>query len=362
MIYTATFHHAHNYGAMLQAYALQTSFLKMGFDNQIIDYYVSKENLFVKGFGKNELKNNLFTLIRYKDYKRGFERFERFNNDYLIKTPHLTGLEQWQELGDDNAVYVVGSDQVWKCNQNSRLSPFFSLEFVPDTNKVVTYAVSMGGYHKIPKDDESRFNAMLHRFDRVSLREKSTVEFLHEQYKVKTVQHVDPVFLLTKEEWETLGEKGQDYNLPDKYVMCYELVPNEKMQKLLDIIRQQTKLPVVVVSRAAASKLKADYVIRDGGPLEFLKILNKASIVATDSFHGAAFGNLMNKRTIAVMPNVAERTVSLLSLLGLEEFGIKTLENVKDLLIKDIDFEFVNKAIDSEREKSLRYLKSQIES
>lgn len=40
-----TFHFAHNYGAMLQAYALSTKLRNMGYDAEIIDYRLP---LFIK--------------------------------------------------------------------------------------------------------------------------------------------------------------------------------------------------------------------------------------------------------------------------------------------------------------------------
>ena len=47
-ICTATYHRAHNYGAMLQAYALQQSLISLGYENEIIDYTEHKPRLFNK--------------------------------------------------------------------------------------------------------------------------------------------------------------------------------------------------------------------------------------------------------------------------------------------------------------------------
>ena len=49
-IYTITFHKANNFGALLQAFALQTFLINNGYDSKILDYdnfYVSNSSRFI---------------------------------------------------------------------------------------------------------------------------------------------------------------------------------------------------------------------------------------------------------------------------------------------------------------------------
>ena len=69
MIYTLTFHHAHNYGAMLQAYALQQALFKLNINTEIIDYYDTEETIFIKGFDRWTVHYNLSVLLSYSRVK-----------------------------------------------------------------------------------------------------------------------------------------------------------------------------------------------------------------------------------------------------------------------------------------------------
>ena len=56
-IRTITFHNAHNYGAMLQAYALIKKLDELGYDAEIIDYrnpIIENRYKVIKVYGKNQ--------------------------------------------------------------------------------------------------------------------------------------------------------------------------------------------------------------------------------------------------------------------------------------------------------------------
>lgn len=355
MIYTLTFHHAHNYGAMLQAYALQQALFKLNINTEIIDYYDTEETIFIKGFDRWTVHYNLSVLLSYSRVKRAYKRFEEFNKKYLVTTDHFDTLDAIKDKLEPLSKFVVGSDQLWKCPPGARLSKFFSLAFLDQYKDAITYAVSMGGYHKLEKSNYSEFQTMLRKFSHVSVREKSTCEFLSNEFGIKTTQHIDPVFLIDKEDWATLAEKAVRYSLPKEYIVCYELVPNILTQRALDKLKILTGLQTVVITRAGVSKLKADYVIKDAGPLEFVRLLKNATYVVTTSFHGTAFGNLFNKKTFVILPNNSERMMSLLKLLGTECFGLRNIDTIDELLAIDINYETVNSKILKEQIRSQRY-------
>ena len=65
---TITYHASHNYGSMLQAYALQQTLLGLGYSNRII---------------------NLRTTRQKEMYSRPWDRFPCSLRDFLIEAKHL---------------------------------------------------------------------------------------------------------------------------------------------------------------------------------------------------------------------------------------------------------------------------------
>lgn len=358
MIYTATFHHAHNYGAMLQAYGLQNALLRIGYDNRIIDYYEDVECLFEKGCSRTNIINNIAIASKISDHKTAYSRFEEFYRDNLLKTRHYDNVNDIKELcHDKDSIFLVGSDQLWKCAPGRNLSPFFSLSFIEKSNLAVSYAVSMGGYHQLDGSNYTAFAEMLKRFESISVRENATCQFISNEFGVSTLQHIDPVFLLSQEEWGQVAANAAQYNISNQYIVCYELVPNELTQSVLDTVKEKTGYSTVVVTRASRTRLKSDLLIRDAGPKEFVNLIKNAEIVVTTSFHGAAFGNLFNKKTFAVLPNNAERMMSLLEILGVSEYGIRSTEVIINLLEQVDDYSQINLAVMNERIRAEKYLK-----
>ena len=84
-----------------------------------------------------------------------------------------------------------------------------------------------------------------------------------------------------------------------------------------------------------------------------------AQFVVTDSFHGMVFSIIFNKPFIVIL-NIergASRFISLLSMLHLENRVVAVGEELRKELLMPVDYESVNKILDSLKETSLDYLK-----
>ena len=112
-----TFHRAVNYGAVLQAYALQKAISKLGFDCVLIDYrndalekYYYK--MYDNGFG---IMRSLKKMVLQKKQSKRNKQFEDYYNRYLnISNECYNG----KTISSAEAAFkciFVGSDQVWNC-------------------------------------------------------------------------------------------------------------------------------------------------------------------------------------------------------------------------------------------------------
>ena len=111
-----TFHDADNYGAILQAYALQETIKKINSDVEIINY---KQPNIVKSYRLIKVyTNSIYNLIRsilsslihlYNNCKRK-SKFRSFRKKYMNISREIY-YQSSKIKGKD--IYITGSDQVW---------------------------------------------------------------------------------------------------------------------------------------------------------------------------------------------------------------------------------------------------------
>ena len=132
-----TFNRARNYGAMLQAYALQTYIRGIGADAQHIALKGAQEKCVksVKGFLRRVIKYR-----SYCEYQRFLNRLSFYPGEY-----NEENADQLNEVFD---MFISGSDQVW--NVTNGMNPMFYQSFVRNKTKA-SYAASMG-ISKLPEE------------------------------------------------------------------------------------------------------------------------------------------------------------------------------------------------------------------
>ena len=93
------------------------------------------------------------------------------------------------------------------------------------------------------------------------------------------------------------------------------------------------------------------------GPSEFISLIDKASLVLTDSFHGTVFSILFEKPFLAYKrdgrDNMYSRIETLFSLLNLQNRHNMSLS---DINLWKINYSEVNKLLQIERNKAFDYL------
>ena len=250
-IKTITCHDVYNYGASLQAFALQTFLEKDGHNVEIIDYkpdYIDfpyKVSTFVhpdspvrRFTDKCSIIRLLYGIKRYLWYIPTIGRkraFDRFTKQYLKLTKKYScndGLSKDVPAAD---TYIVGSDQVWNSITmlNGSDSAFY-LQFAPKSKKRLSYAASFGSI-SVSEKHKDIIKQWLSTFDAISVRENSGVEVLQD-LGIKGTHVCDPVFLLSKEEWiHNLNISKND----EKYVLIYNLTAKNE-QLVCDAKKQQT--------------------------------------------------------------------------------------------------------------------------
>ena len=237
-INTITFHRTTNYGASLQAYALQYYLKKIGAESEVIDYVLLKPRIFrsiqfisIKTVLR-DLYLNLFSLIKLEKIKEKYNKFEKFTNNYIKLTRKYNTIYELKKDPPKSDCYITGSDQLW--NMTYRISPEFFLDFGDESIKKYSYAISIGIYD-YPDEKLNYMQNHLKYFQNISVREEEAKKFLKNKFQIDSQVDVDPTLLLGKDEWLEISKTPE---IKEPYILCYPLLSNEDMQKVLDKLKK----------------------------------------------------------------------------------------------------------------------------
>jgi len=358
-----TYHFASNSGAVLQAYALKNILTNLGHDVYIIDYVPEiMEKLKDKKYKILPNKKNLplmtkirvvFRLIyNFFTIANRITEYEKFLTNNLKLTRRVTKKEL-SKLNFD--VYILGSDQIWNEEITNGFEDAYFGGFA-DKNKakIISYAASLGG-NKV--DNEKKFERLLRKLDAISLREKTSVDFVKQYTDKEVVDVLDPTLLIAKKDWEKNLRLDDNYK---KYVLFLSLRRNDNEESLnfAGKIAKKERLKVV---RLVSFKSISKYKMIINTPKTFLNLIKNSKYIVTDSFHGVVFSIIFRKEFF-VIKREAEK-------LGKTNSSFR-IQNLLDKLqikgriigeeIQEINYDNVDKILAKEREKSIQYLRENL--
>ena len=303
-----TFHASHNCGSMLQAYALQSTLIRLGYTNEIINFsnagsremysVLPKIHFFRRGI-RGRISSWFKSLEYYNLLKRQSEFYMSFLSQYL----HLTEKEYRsdEELKNelfDFTHYITGSDQVWNiCCKDADTA--YYLDFVKEGKKIA-FAVSTGAtILKKAAKDISIYEKLVESFDAISVRERNSVKQFQELSGRNDIELlIDPTLLLTQEDWESHFDLSKPIVQGD-YVFYYAFHYSHGVNSIVKQIAQKLHMPVIIIDARAwgVKNCKKDglTLCEESGPIAFLNLMKYAKIVLTTSFHGTVFSAIFRR-------------------------------------------------------------------
>lgn len=317
-----TFHRAENFGATLQAYALQTYLKQHGHVVEIIDYRCTsiarRYDIFNPSIllsRKNVLESLLKYIARFKNLKERVLRKKRFNEFWKS---HLCFSLPVSKIDKplDYDVYISGSDQIWNPNITKKLDKMFFLDFPVKRGAIkMSYAASSeskfyGMYRRFGKELASFLNGI----DAISVREDALKSCLAEYTNKPISVCVDPTFLLSKEKYLELCISPVEHD----YVLVYHLFYSQESIILAEKIALEKGLKVIEVHAGYVSRDDKVRHKQDLGPGELLGYINSASVIVTTSFHGLALSILLEKDVWVINTGANTRLKELLAATGLD--------------------------------------------
>lgn len=301
-IATITCHDVYNYGASLQAYALQEYCKSLGCDYEIIDYkppYLSQHfKLDVVANSRYDVPvvKQLYLLMKLPGRLcalRKKRRFDVFTSQFLqLSSRRYNSCEDLRLNYPDADLYLAGSDQIWNTLFKNGHDASFYLDFVDANKRRVAYAASFAT-DKIFNDPENQVYKRLQNFDAISVREMSALGLLESLGRTDGVLVADPVFLLEADKWLSLARNVQLRASTGDYILVYDCERSLRLKEITVELKRRTGLPVYSLSTTCGGYVDRDYSL--SGPLEFLSLLSRARYVVANSFHALAFSLIFKK-------------------------------------------------------------------
>ena len=363
-----TFHNAHNYGAVLQAFALCKILKKINKNNDIKIINYKNKNIMKQYKLFTPVRKNIIKWFRLiakdiKNYHLNIQRFTAFDN-FIKNNLALTRSFKTEKKIKKNPpladIYITGSDQVWNPGIVGGVSDIYTLNFGDSGIKKISYAASIGNVNNIDKHTDE-FVKKLHKLNHISIREESCKEKLEKVLSRNVAVVLDPTLLLTVNDWE---KEIKDIKRNDeKYILAYMVEKNDEFIKITNELSNKEGYKVIhfkLDNLGLKNILKSAYT---AGPLEFINYIKNAEYIVTTSFHATVFSIIFNKKFWVIPHATTGATViDLLTKVGISNRVVNTLEEFEEKnYSEEIDYKKVNQKLEDERNKSLHWLINAIE-
>ena len=337
-----TFFRNANYGAMLQALALWKYLESRGHEVKFIEGAISQPMKLCGCISRS-----------WSEMKRRFRRYVREKcTTFAASYPVGTVNERYD-------VIVVGSDQMWNPTWMLPKLSFVFLSFAHPGCKRISYAVSFGvrRWGDVCRDEVS---TMLARFDAISVRESSGVSIVKDLCGRSAEVLPDPTLLWDGEYYRRLSAPEFCGSNNKRYVFSFMLDEwgDGEMEKACAVAAAKSigveevrlaydygEFPLSLICRVVGIRAKLPVS-------QWLSLMDGATIVVTNSFHGMVFAILFRKPFVVIKHRGAaeqmnDRVETTLRMLGIEGRSVYANEShlIEGVIKNEIDWRKVEESI-----------------
>lgn len=349
-----------NYGSALQTWALHQAIKRTGNTPVLVDYcpevLADKDplNPFEHMWDKDEESRRMCELTM-SAIRENFWKFDRFYHDRFDRTSQKYTAQNFGEITKENLDgFVCGSDTIFCIDEFKGCDDGYYANYPVMRDHSVSYAASFGDSH-FDEESYAVLNERLKNFKAFGLRENQMLPYVREHVNVPVERTIDPTLLLASDDYDKLATE-QEYEFP--YLLLYTRRYDPRMEAYAERLAKEMGLKIMEISLRATNAEKGHIMRYDAGVEEFLSIVKHSAFVVTNSFHGLIFAVQYRRPMVVFTREQADSKINeVLDLMNLKDSQLTT----GDEKYKDIDYDDVHKRIAIAREKSLVFLKKELE-
>ena len=323
-----TLHRALNYGAFLQAYALQETVKHLGYEVSIIDLATN-----------NAIERLLLIKCKYPKmivhHYKLLKKFDEVMAQLEISTDPL----------DKYDAVVVGSDELW--NLKNGMFKHYP-EYLARSDKgtpFISYAVSANSLTPQEFAELQGKSEDFSGFKAVSVRDRKTFDIVKTLGKIEPAMVLDPTLIM--DNWEQYVQPCKEKNFILYYSMTVDLQERTEVEQLA----KQTGKKLITVG---CRNEWCDEIVY-ANPFEFIGYVKAADYVVTSQFHGVMFSLVFNKQ-FAIFSQGKGKVIDAIERFGLEDREVTETKSLFDVLAQDIDYDRINAHIREKRAASVEWL------
>ena len=342
-----THHTINNFGAFLQAWALQEKIQALFPDDdvRIVNFIIPKQNIINIG-GFFRFYPGTETPASWAQKITQPKLFADSRKRHLRLTKAVYSADGINALGLD--CIVIGSDEVWNYLDPKGFSLIKYSEGLT-CPQIAAYAPSTG--KASGTDAPDAVCRALHGFTALSARDAGAQALCQTALGVRPQLVCDPTFLTQTPAVDS--EKIRRLTA-QPFVLFYYCngIPHDLKQQIVDRAHQNG---YAVLGAGEYDKLYSQMSVRLT-PFEWAELFRRAEYVYTGTFHGVVF-SILNRKEFRVFASIDSRVKKIAALLG--QFGIpdRSLRaDTIDLPNDAIDYDAVYRYVDRLRQDSSDYL------
>jgi glycosyltransferase involved in cell wall biosynthesis/coenzyme F420-reducing hydrogenase beta subunit len=342
--------HAPNYGNLLTVYSMYRVITDMGYAVLMLDRPLTSIDK------PSKTAFSLFSQLPYPEYALA----DLYPDKKAMK-----------ELNNRIGIFLLPSDQVLGTIFVLKYDKYTLLDWVRDDKPKIAYASSFGmEYFDGDNNLRAEMGFYLNRFDAVSVREESGIEYAKINFGIDAEQTLDPVFLCDSEIFKKMSENNVS-RLPQRsFLGGYLLQPNNQRENIIRSLLSHLDIKSYYIITDASKSINQVRnlwnidSIEGANVNEFLACIQNCECFITDSFHGVCFSIIFRKQFIALFDKNINRAhgriYDLLHKLNLERRIVETYDEITDyhLLDTHIDYDEVYTILNSEINRSRSWLKN----
>lgn len=227
--------------------------------------------------------------------------------------------------------------------------------------KKKSYAASFG-FSEIPENLKEKYRYLLSSFSVLSVREQAGKQIIESLLDRNVNVDLDPTLLVSTSNWRKLSEESNiDVQVSERgYILVYMIGEDKRVLQISKTLGNLKDLDIIYITDRWKNRKEVKN-IRGVKVNDWIRLIDRAEYVITNSFHGTAFSVIMNKKFVVVTNKEGQKKSSrietLLNDMNLVDRFTYSEKEALSILNREVDYLSVNRLLEKRKMQSIDNLR-----